>query len=152
HHLTENERLLLEIAARLHDIGHFVNTLEHDKHGYYLLCYHPLIGLTAAEQAVVANLVRYHRKDTPTIADENYKLLPPKDRLAVTKLCALLRLADALDTSHTSRVQTVDLEQRREGLWQLKLSGDGEFMLEKWTLEKRKTLFQDVFGIKLEIA
>lgn len=152
HHLTENERLLLEIAARLHDIGHFVNTLDHDKHGYYLLCYHPLIGLTAAEQAVVANLVRYHRKDTPTIADENYKLLHPKDRLAVTKLCALLRLADALDTSHTSRVQTVDLEQRREGLWQLKLSGDGEFMLEKWTLEKRKALFQDVFGIKLEIA
>jgi exopolyphosphatase/guanosine-5'-triphosphate,3'-diphosphate pyrophosphatase len=151
HHLTENERLLLEIAARLHDIGHFVNTFEHERHGYYLLSHHPLIGLTTAEQAVVANLVRYHRKETPTVNAENYKLLPTKDRLIVTKLCALLRLADALDTSHTRRVSEAQLEQRFSGLWQLKLSGKGDLMLEKWTLEKRKTLFQEVFGVKLEI-
>ena len=152
HHLAENERLLLEIAAMLHDIGHFINTLEHDKHGYYLLSYHTLIGLTSAEQAVVANIVRYHRKETPTAADENFKLLPQKDRLAVTKLCAMLRLADALDTSHTARVHDINLEQRTSGVWQLKLLGEGDFMLEKWTLEKRKSLFQNVFGVNLEIG
>lgn len=152
HHLAENERLLLEIAAMLHDIGHFINTLEHDKHGYYLLSHHTLIGLTSEEQAVVANIVRYHRKETPNAADENFKLLPQKDRLVVTKLCALLRLADALDTSHTARVQDVSLDQQTSGGWQLKLLGEGDFMLEKWTLEKRKTLFQNVFGVKLEIV
>jgi exopolyphosphatase/guanosine-5'-triphosphate,3'-diphosphate pyrophosphatase len=152
HHLTENERLLLEIAAMLHDIGHFINTLEHDKHGYYLLCYHTLIGLTTAEQAVVANIVRYHRKAPPTASDENIKLLPQKDRLAVIKLCALLRLADALDTSHTSRVRDVSLEQRTGGVWHLKLLGEGDSMLEKWTLDKRKFLFQDVYGVRLEVV
>jgi exopolyphosphatase/guanosine-5'-triphosphate,3'-diphosphate pyrophosphatase len=152
HHLAENERLLLEIAAMLHDIGHFINTLEHDKHGYYLLSHHMLIGLTPAEQAVVANVVRYHRKEIPSTADENYKMLPQRDRLVVTKLCALLRLADALDTSHTARVSDVSLEQDSGGVWKMKLLGAGDFMLEKWTLEKRKTLFQDVFGVKLEIA
>jgi len=151
HHLTEKECLLLEIAAMLHDIGHFINTLEHDKHGYYLLCHHTLIGLTQAEQAVVANIVRYHRKTPPTAGDETLKLLPPKDRLTVIKLCALLRLADALDTSHTARVRAASLEQRAGGGWQLKLLGEGDFMLEKWTLEKRKLLFQDVFGVKLEV-
>jgi exopolyphosphatase/guanosine-5'-triphosphate,3'-diphosphate pyrophosphatase len=144
----------------LHDIGHFINTIEHDKHGYYLLCYHALIGITPTEQAIVANIVRYHRKAPPSAADENFKLLPQKDRVTVTKLCALLRLADALDTSHTARVRDISLEQRpvmevglnRAGsIWQLKLLGEGEFMLEKWTLEKRKTFFQDVFGVKLEI-
>ncbi len=152
HHLAENDRLLLEIAAMLHDIGHFINTLEHDKHGYYLLCYHTLIGLTPAQQAIVANIVRYHRKETPTASDENFKLLPQKDRISVTKLCALLRLADALDTSHTSRLRDVTLEQVNGGVWQMKLLGEGDFMLEKWTLEKRKTLFQSVFGVKLEIV
>jgi len=152
HHLTENERLLLEIAAMLHDIGHFINTLEHDKHGYYLLCHHPLIGLTPAEQAIVANIVRYHRKLSQTPADESFKLLPQKDRIAVTKLCALLRLADALDTSHTARVRDVNLEQRSLGVWQMKLLGEVDFMLEKWTLEKRKALFQDIFDVSLEIV
>jgi exopolyphosphatase/guanosine-5'-triphosphate,3'-diphosphate pyrophosphatase len=152
HHLTENERLLLEVAARLHDIGHFINAIDHDKHGYYLLRHHPLIGLTPAEQEVVANIVRYHRKDTPSTGDENFKLLPQKDRLAVTKLCALLRVADALDTSHTSRVRNVSLEQRKEGVWQIVLLGEGDMMLEKWTLEKRKSLFEEVFGVELEIV
>ena len=136
----------------LHDIGHFINTLEHDKHGYYLLCHHMLIGLTPAEQAVVANVVRYHRKTPPAATDENIKILPQKDRITVTRLCALLRLADALDTSHTARVQDVSLEHLTGGIWQLKLIGEGDFMLEKWTLEKQRPLFQDVFGVKLEIV
>jgi hypothetical protein len=67
-------------------------------------------------------------------------------------LCAILRLADTLDTSHTSRVRNASLEKRGNGTWRLQLFGEGELMLEKWTLEKRKSLFQDVFGVHLEIA
>jgi exopolyphosphatase/guanosine-5'-triphosphate,3'-diphosphate pyrophosphatase len=151
HHLAENECLLLEIAAMLHDIGHFINTINHDQHGYYLLTHHTLIGLTPPEQEIVANVVRYHRKETPHIGNDNFKLLPQKDRLAVTKLCALLRLADALDTSHTARLRDVTLEHHNNGIWRLYLHGEGELMLEKWMLEKRKGLFQEVFGVKLEI-
>ncbi len=152
HHLTEDECLLLEIAAMLHDIGHFINTINHDQHGYYLLKHHPLIGLTRAEQDIVANIVRYHRNETPSSSDENLKALPPKDRLVVSKLCALLRLADALDTSHTARVLDISMEKTSNGNWRLHLFGEGELMLEKWKLEKRKTLFQDVFGVKLEVV
>jgi len=150
HHLTGKELLLLETAALLHDIGHFINTIDHDKHGYYLLKHNQLIGLTTNEQEIVANVVRYHRKDLPTIADVNFKSMPQKDRLIVTKLCAILRLADGLDTSHTGRVQDVLLEQRGER-WKLLPTGGTELMLEKWSLEKRKALFQDVFGIFLDI-
>jgi len=106
--------------------------------------------LDTAEQEVVANIVRYHRKDAPTIADENFKSLPQKDRLVVSKLCAILRLADALDTSHTGRVRDALLEQRG-GRWRLLPAGATELMLEKWDLEKRKSLFQEVFGVSLEI-
>ncbi len=150
HRLTEKELLLLEVAALLHDIGHFINTIDHDKHGYYLLKHNQLIGLNAAEQEIVANIVRYHRKQTPSVADENFKSLPQKDRMIVTKLCALLRLADALDTSHAGRVKDVLLEQRGSR-WQLQPIGDAELMLETWDLEKRKALFQEVFGVSLEI-
>lgn len=150
HHLTEKELLLLEAAALLHDIGHFINTIDHDKHGYYLLKHNPLIGLDAAEQEVVANIVRYHRKETPSTTDENFRSLPQKDRLIVTKLCAILRLADALDTSHTGRVKDVCLE-KRGGHWRLQPISATELILEKWDLEKRKALFQEVFGVSLDI-
>lgn len=151
HHLTENESLLLEAASMLHDIGHYINTIDHEQHGYYLVKHHSLIGLTPSEQDIVANLVYYHRKQTPAVTDDNIKSLPAKDRLTITKLCALLRLADALDTSHLGRIQDIILEQRSPGQWQLYLQSKSEPMLEKWALPKRKALFQETFGVKLEV-
>jgi len=150
HNLNGGNLLLLEIGALLHDIGHFVNTVDHDKHGYYLLNNHHLIGLTLREQNIVANLVRYHRKQSPSTDDENVKLLPQKDRLIVIKLCALLRLADSIDISHTGQITDVSLMEMNSG-WRMKISGKSDLMLENWAFEKRKSLFQEVFGINLEL-
>lgn len=150
HNLENEDRLLLIVAALLHDIGHFINTVDHDKHAYYILQANPLIGLTSREQSIVANIARYHRKAMPTVQDENFRALPSKDRSTVIKLSALLRLADAMDVSHTHRVRSVSLRQVKNK-WLLKLVGDGSLSLETWALEKRRALFQDVFGMKLEI-
>ena len=150
HNLNGSNLLLLEIGALLHDIGHFVNTVDHDKHGYYLLNNHHLIGLTLREQNIVANLVRYHRKQSPSTDDENVKLLPQKDRLIVIKLCALLRLADSIDISHTGYITDVSLRETKSG-WRMKISGKSDLMLENWAFEKRKSLFQEVFGVNLEL-
>ena len=150
HNLNGSNLLLLEIGALLHDIGHFVNTVDHDKHGYYLLNNHHLIGLTLREQNIVANLVRYHRKQSPSTGDENVKLLPQKDRLIVIKLCALLRLADSIDISHTGYITDVSLRETKSG-WRMKIFGKSDLMLENWAFEKRKSLFQEVFGVSLEL-
>lgn len=150
HNLNGNNLLLLEIGALLHDIGHFINTIDHDKHGYYLLNANRLIGLSLREQNMVANLVRYHRKTAPSTEDEDFKALPQKDRLIIFKLSALLRLADSLDINHSGRVTDVILRKAKTG-WRMKISGGKDLMLVNWALEKRKTHFRDVFGVNLEL-
>ena len=150
HDLGQEERLLLEVGALLHDIGHFINTIDHDQHGYYILKATPLIGLNEHQQEIVANLIHYHRKASPSLDDLNFKALPQRDRLIVTKLCALIRLADGMDVSHTQRVSDARLSQKKK-TWQLTLRGRGDLMLEKWALNKRRALFQDIFGVELEI-
>ncbi len=150
HNLGEEERLLLEVGALLHDVGHFINTIDHDKHGYYILKANRLIGLNDHQQEVVANLVRYHRKSFPSLDDGNFKTLPQRDRSTVSKLSALLRLADGMDVSHTNRVTGAALTERKKG-WQLTLHGRGDLMLEKWALDKRRLLFEEIFGVQLEI-
>jgi exopolyphosphatase/guanosine-5'-triphosphate,3'-diphosphate pyrophosphatase len=148
--LEEGERLLLEIASILHDIGHFIGTLNHDKHGYYILKNSPLIGLDERQQDMIAHLVRTHRKTTATDQDEYFKMLAEKDQSIVSQLCALLRLADAIEISHTSRIQEVKVKKAK-GRWQLQMVGEGNLLLERWALDKRKALFEDVFGIRLDV-
>jgi exopolyphosphatase / guanosine-5'-triphosphate,3'-diphosphate pyrophosphatase len=151
HHLDDESRLLLEVAAMLHDIGHFVNATEHHKHTFYLLNATPLIGLTKPQRAVVANVARYHRKSAPSLQHESFKVLPAKDRVIVTKLAALLRLADALDNEHAGKVTDIAVEYNRPRLV-LTLHGQGDLLLEKWALAKRTPLFEEVFGVKAAIA
>ncbi len=150
HKLDEEVLLLLEVASLLHDIGHFINTIDHHKHGHYLLTANRLIGLTTSQQKIVANLVRYHRKAFPSVDDENFRELSQEDRLLVTKLSALMRLADGMDVTHTGRVKGVTIEKAKKG-WILHLQGNGDLMFEEWALMKRRSLFKEVFGISLEI-
>lgn len=150
HNLDDDNLLFLEIGALLHDIGHFINTVDHDKHGHYLLTANRLIGLSQREQNIVANLVRYHRKGSPSTDDENFKSLPQKDRLIVIKLSALLSLADALDISHMEHVTDATL-QETGSVWRIKISGKKDHMLLNWALGKRKSQFKEVFGVDLEM-
>ena len=111
HVLAPEHRLLLEAAAYLHDIGHFISTIDHDKHGYYILTANPLIGLTDVQQAMVATMVRFHRRQQPSLEDSAFRLLQQKDRLVVMKLLSILRIADGLDTNRSGRVKEVLIKE-----------------------------------------
>lgn len=151
HNLEDGHLILLEAASLLHDIGHFISAVDHEKHAFYLLNANRLIGLDVREQNIVANVVRYHRKQSPSLEDENFRILSQKDRLIVVKLAALLRLADSLDISHTQLVEDVTIRELNSG-WQIELCGKSDLALERWSLSKRKSLFEEVFGVKLEIV
>jgi exopolyphosphatase/guanosine-5'-triphosphate,3'-diphosphate pyrophosphatase len=150
HNLGEEERLLLEVSALLQDIGHFINMLDHDKHGYYILKANPILGLNESQQEIVANLVWYHRKTVPSPEDPNFRSLSQKDRLTVTKLTALLRLAGGMDVSRSRRVIHLALTEKKKN-WLLTLHSRGDLTLEKWALNKRRALFEEIFGVPLEI-
>ncbi len=150
HQLDDEYILVLEIAAFLHDIGHFINAIDHEKHAFYLLTANHLIGLTAREQTLVANLVRYHRKQSPSTVDENFRSLSPQDRILVSKLTALLRLADSLDISHDNLVTDVKLGEAKSG-WRIQAVGPADTMLTQWAAGKRKDFFEEVFGVRLQV-
>ena len=150
HNLGMEFRLLLEVAALLHDIGSFVNSTDHHKHTYYLLSVSPLIGLTQSQLAIVANVARYHRKSMPKPQHDGYRELSSKERVVVSKLSALLRLADAMDNEHASKVESFTVDYKKPKLT-LRLRGEGDLLLEKWALAKKGQMFEDVFSVKLSI-
>ena len=77
---------LLADAALLHDIGYHISYDKHHKHSYHLIVHAELLGMTPAEQIVVANVARYHRGAEPKKTHENYggldKRAAPHDQAA----------------------------------------------------------------------
>ncbi|MBM2840632.1 MAG: hypothetical protein HW412_1160, partial [Bacteroidetes bacterium] len=150
HNLNLEYRLLLEVAGLLHDIGMFINANDHHKHTQYLLMATPVIGLNQLQMAIVANVSRYHRKSFPKVAHEAFRVLSSKDRVVVSKLAALLRLADAMDNEHASKVADVEVVYKKPKIL-IKLKGEGDMLLEKWALANKAALFEEVYSTKLVI-
>lgn len=150
HNLPIEYRTLLEVAALLHDIGTFISLTDHHKHTLYLLLATPIIGLSKEQNALVANIARYHRKSMPKLSHEHYAALSSKDRVIVSKLAAILRLADAMDNEHESRVKSFEVEFKKPKFI-IRLWGDGDLLLEKWSLMKKSAMFEQVFNVRFSV-
>jgi exopolyphosphatase/guanosine-5'-triphosphate,3'-diphosphate pyrophosphatase len=151
HKLEPENRLILEVAGLLHDIGQCVNINGHHKHSYYLLKSTPFVGLTEREKSLVAVTARYHRKAPPKMDHPEFASLAVEDRDKVTKLAALLRLADSLDSEHSSRVLAFRVIRRKNTLT-FSLRGHGDLLLERWALMNKAALFEEIFRCKVAVA
>jgi exopolyphosphatase/guanosine-5'-triphosphate,3'-diphosphate pyrophosphatase len=149
HGLGLEHRLTLEVAALLHDVGTILNASDHHKHTHYLLMASPIVGLSDSHRAIVANVARYHRKSEPKPQHDAFRVLSSKDRVAVSKLSAILRLADAMDNQHAAKVSSFTVEYKKPRLT-LRLQGEGDLLLEKWALAKKAAMFEEVFSVRVE--
>lgn len=84
---------VLAWAARLHEIGLVVSHHQYHKHGAYILLNADLAGFSRQEQAVLAALVRAHRR---RFALPVFDALEEADRTPAKRLCLVLRLAALL--------------------------------------------------------
>ena len=151
HELSPVYGRLLEAAAYLHDIGHYVSDNKHHKHSYYLVANSDLPGFTARERELIANLCRYHRKAAPNETHPNWQSLDPEGKRAVEYLAPILRLADNLDRSQEQRVKDLKCIVRPADVL-LELQGDRDIELETWGADRAGEAFQQVYGKPLAVA
>lgn len=148
HGLGGRARLLLEAAALLHDIGAFVSLRGHHKHSQYILSAGEIFGLSREDMAVIANVARYHRRAAPNKSHVGYMALDSDARVVVSKLAAILRVANALDADHLQKIRDVRL--LREGdHWVLEVDGAGDLTIERLAALARADLLTEVFGRKV---
>lgn len=115
HGLGPRQRLVLEAAALLHDIGqgHQDPLVErHHKHAARLIRERAWVHFSPSEVELIAQVARYHRKSKPDTTHDEYRALDPANRRIVQCLAALLRLADSLDRSKQQVVREVRVEIR----------------------------------------
>ena len=142
--LSRHHRTLMLAGALLHDIGYHIAHESHQKHALYLITNSELTGFSEAERAVIANVARYHRGSLPRKRHAEYDALNAADREIVCKLGGIVRLADALDRSHDSRVRDLQCYGKADSL-HVELLSEANCDSELLEVERKRELFEQAF-------
>ncbi len=147
--LTDRDKLLLRISAILHECGKYVHARAHNDAAYALIKYTDLIGLNSDELDTIALIVRFYPRQNP-YESSSYQNLAPYKKVLVSKLTAMLRIADALDSSHKQKSDNITVQLNPESL-HISCKSEADMSFEMWSFEHRSGLFEEVIGIKPEL-
>jgi exopolyphosphatase/guanosine-5'-triphosphate,3'-diphosphate pyrophosphatase len=145
HGLDLRDRLLLEVAALLHDVGLFVNLRAHHKHSQYLISVAEIFGMSRDDLLIVSNIARYHRRGLPQRSHLPYMSLDREAKIVVNKLGSILRMANALDADHSQKVRNVRVRSEG-GVIAFEVESVGDVTMERLAFLARSDFFQDAFG------
>jgi exopolyphosphatase/guanosine-5'-triphosphate,3'-diphosphate pyrophosphatase len=150
HEMGAELRLVLEVAALLHDVGDAVSHKSHHRHGEYLIRNGEIPGLRGWRCDMVAALVRYHNsKSEPEIEHASYAALDGQRRRQARLLTSLLRIAEKLESEHQQRIAGVDVQiEGRKAIFQIR-AAEGT-RLDVVGLERKADLFEREFHLKPE--
>jgi len=149
-----DERRLLSDAALLHDIGYHISYDKHNKHSFHLIEHADLLGMTPAEQIVVANVARYHRGAEPKKRHVNYGGLERPVRQTIKRLAAILRVADGFDRGHANAVAEIKVRwmDRALRLTAVPSRPAHSLRLELWGASRKSSLLSELAGVPVEIV
>lgn len=149
--LSRHQRTLMMAGALLHDIGYHIAHESHQKHALYLIKNSELTGFSEAERAVIANIARYHRGPLPKKRHTDFAALNFPDREIVCKLAGIVKLADALDRSHDSRVYDLQFNLQ-PGRLRVELISDLDVENELLEVQRKRDLFEEAFKRNLSFG
>ena len=152
HGMGMRERLLIQIAALLHDCGTYISIGNVSECSYQIIMSTEIIGLSSLERKMIAYAVRYN---TTAFADydEIQMLGAGIDResyIKIAKMTAILRLANAMDRSHCQKVKGIKTVLKDREL-QMVMDSSQDISLELGLLQDKVAFFEEVFGIRLVI-
>lgn len=150
HGMGAKERLYLQIASIMHDVGKYVNIRSHYNHSYEIVRSSDVVGLDMHDLELIANITKYHSTITPSMYDYSYNRLNADERMVISKLSAMLRISEALDKGHMKKFDDIDIKIKGNSLI-IGISTLNNTQIEEWSFEKKKQFFEEVFGMKATI-
>ncbi len=147
HGMGDREKLLLRIAIILHDCGKYISMTNLAECSYNILMSTEIIGVSGTEQEIIANVVRFnHDEFVYYESPDNISELSPEAYMVITKLTAILRVANGLDRSHKKKFSGLKVRVR-EGELIITVDAKKDITLEKGLFGRRAEFFEEVIGL-----
>ena len=152
HHLDLRDRMLLQAASLLHDIGISINYYDHSRHSAYLVENARLFGLTHREQILTAVVAGWHGNiSTKLMRNRLYsEFLDEADWGKARKMAAILAVANSLDSTHRQLITNLLVSYTKDTAV-VSVSTEGDCSLEMQAVDKQRKIFQRELGAELAI-
>jgi exopolyphosphatase / guanosine-5'-triphosphate,3'-diphosphate pyrophosphatase len=142
----------LKAASILHDIGYHISHTNHHHHSFYIIKNSELLGFNETEISIIAQVARYHRKSHPKKNHNDFEELSDNSKKIVKILASILRIADSFDRTHSQLIKSVGLNITSSKIEiELVYTKDKFPEIELWSLERRKSLLENVFMKKVTV-
>ncbi len=146
HGLTKRSRLLLQAAVILHDCGKYVSLVNQADCSYQIIMASEIIGMTHLEREIVACAVKYNAN--PLVSYEELADKMNQDSyMAVAKLAAILKIANALDRSHKQKFKNVKATLKDRQLL-ITVEAKESLVLERGLFSVYADAFERIFSVK----
>lgn len=153
HGLGWKERVLLNAAALLHDIGMAFGPESHHKASRDMILQDKTLGLEHRDRVVLALVARYHRRSLPSPQHKYFQDLSFYDQEIVAALAALLRIADGLDRGHQDNVKDVRVEYNSGRVLLKAIAEQGRLIKEELRAAQEKAdLLAQWFGVEVVVT
>ena len=107
---SEKDRLYLECASLLHDIGYYINSTDHHKHSQRWILENNIERFSQQEKEIISCIARYHRGSLPDKAKHDvYCNLDKNERKTVKRLAGILKIADSLDSDRMMLIKDINI-------------------------------------------
>jgi len=150
HGLGKKDRLLLQVAAIMHSLGEFEGTDDYQQIVYDMLKCFNIVGLRKQDMLVIAeaSYKSMHNTDEGAFIETT---LTKGQQIKITKLAAILKLADALDISRKQKFRKFEITASERTL-KIKAESSHNFILEEWGFNRAAKFFRRIFGIETKLT
>jgi len=112
---SAKDRAILQAAALLHDVGRSREEKGHHKTSYRMIRdLAPPLGWRPQDLLTAGIVARYHRGALPRAGQRTLQGLTLKQRQDISRLAAILRLANAFDSARDQRIQRLQIVHGKE--------------------------------------
>ena len=149
HGLTKRDRYYLTLANIFRETGKYITLEKYINFSRDIISASSIYGLSTREHIFVANILKYFEKD---ILDLDYnKNIRKDEKLLISKLSAILRIAESLDSSCEQKISSLDIVTDEDNVY-FNVKIRKLIFLEKLEFEEQKETFENIFGLKAHLV
>ncbi|MCI8859259.1 MAG: HD domain-containing protein [Lachnospiraceae bacterium] len=149
HGMGKRERLLLQVASILHDCGRYMSLVNQSECSYHIIMASEIIGMSHLEREIVATIAKHDALSMQPY-DSVIGKMNRESYMVVSKLTAILKIANAMDRSHKQKFKNIKAVLKGRELI-ITVEAEESIVLEKGLFSTYADSFEEVFSIMPKI-